>query len=438
MAIDDKIPATETEFPDARLDIKAAMNAFRTGVERDLSICFPACVYEYDRTTHKAKVMPLIKAGYFNGKYEYIRRQPIEVTVRSIQCGGVTIELPLYIGDTGWVISSDRDTVLMKQEGALSVSVLDRDRDIQVLEDEYQVEPNTPTLHQFSQGFFIPDSWGTFDSDRYKDSQTFLPTDGIYIGTSFDTADKYQDGMGYETQESASLIVSPHQGIVMANSQAEETEKRAAVALSNASVEMSAEDTKEEVDARAVVGLTSENGVVIRHISTEGTAVMSVSNGGISATIDSDGWYVGISIKAGSIQINAPSFVNINTSNANIVASENANVVAAESVSVNAGKNVNIAASQSVNVAAADEVSVAAGSKLQVQSGETIEIQGAKDLIVQGGQNIVLNSPKGNVSIDSSNQLDIKGTTINMTGSDITITGSSTLNLAAPNYVNEY
>ena len=437
MAIDDKIPASETEFPDARLDIKAALNAFRTGVERDLSICFPACVYEYDRTTHKAKVMPLIKAGYFNGKYEYIRRQPIEVTVRSIQCGGVSIELPLYIGDTGWVISSDRDTVLMKQEGAFSVSVLYTDRNLQVLEDEYQVEPNTPALHQFSQGFFIPDSWGTFDSDRYKDSQTFSPTDGIYIGTSFDTADKYQDGKGYEQQESSSLIVSPHQGVVMANSLEEEEEKRAAVALSNASVEMSAEDTKEDVDAKAVVGLTSENGVIIRHISSEGTAVMSVSNGGISATIDSDGWYVGISIKAGSIQINAPSFVNINTANANVVASENANVVAVESVSVNAGQNVNIGASKNVNVAAAGEVSVAAGSQLKVQSGESIEIKGAKDLKIGGGQNIIIDSPKGNISISSGKQLDISGDSINMTGSDITITGTSTLNLSAPNYRNE-
>ena len=202
--IEDNSPKAISEFPLAPSDLKTAIRAHDIGMMRGLEICFPACVYSYDRATHTAEVMPLVKQGIYNKKWHYIRRKPFKVSVRNIQCGGFTIDFPLYIGDTGWVFSSDRDTVLLKQEGALTNSVLAQDRKLQIVEDEYQQQPNQPTLHSFINGFFIPDNWGKWETERYKDKQEVSIDSALYIGSSFDTDDNRDNSSSSGSDNSSS------------------------------------------------------------------------------------------------------------------------------------------------------------------------------------------------------------------------------------------
>ena len=191
MATTDQKTGVETDFPNAHKDLRVAIEAHDVGLMRSLKVCFPACVKSYDRESHTAEVMPLVKSGHYNGKeWKYTNRPSYRVSVRSVQCGGFTIDVPLYVGDTGWVIASDRDTTHLKEEGALTAAVLSGDRPEALLESSYQQKPEQPVMHDFVRGFFIPDNWGKWEYGRFKDSEEVNIKEGMYIGPSMDTMDE--------------------------------------------------------------------------------------------------------------------------------------------------------------------------------------------------------------------------------------------------------
>ena len=177
--INDVAPQTIVDVQNAENDLRLAIQAHTLGMMRSLQICFPACVYSYNRKKHTVEVMPLVKQAFYNGRWHFLRRKPFEVAIRNIQCGGFTIDFPVYVGDTGWVFSSDRDTLLLKETGALTNSVLEGDRPIPIVEDEYQQVPYEPILHTFSRGFFIPDNWGKWETHRYKDNSAWSIDSGL-------------------------------------------------------------------------------------------------------------------------------------------------------------------------------------------------------------------------------------------------------------------
>ena len=208
---------TEQRYLNGRNDLTVAIDYFRECMKRELHVCLPACIYSYDRSTHTATVMPLVKQALYDGKWYYLRRQLMKVTVRTIQCGGFTVDFPLYVGDTGWVISSDRNTMYLKQNGSLTNSVLATDRPIQIVEDEYQQQPGNFELHELPNGFFIPDNWGPWEPHRYKDNPGIAVGESFYIGSSMDTADPnedppYQDGLRYQNKTTSSLVLLPQGG----------------------------------------------------------------------------------------------------------------------------------------------------------------------------------------------------------------------------------
>lgn len=61
---------------------RAAIKELVTGIQKSINICMPAVVLEYDRETHKAEVLPLVKYYYIGDGIKYVTRQPITVTVR--------------------------------------------------------------------------------------------------------------------------------------------------------------------------------------------------------------------------------------------------------------------------------------------------------------------------------------------------------------------
>lgn len=127
--------------------------------------CVPAMIVEYDRDRHVAKVQPLVKMVYTNGdKFETKERVTIDdVTVLRHQHGAFLIDVPLYKGDTGWLIAADRDTGNVKERNAGETT-----KDF--TENEGPQDPNTVQYHKLHHGFFIPDRWGHIPfKEEYKD-----------------------------------------------------------------------------------------------------------------------------------------------------------------------------------------------------------------------------------------------------------------------------
>ena len=415
--IDDQAPATESDFPMAPNDLRVAIRAYTEGLKRDLKFCFPCCVYSYDRTTHKATVMPLVKQAYFNGEWIYLRRSTFQTTVRNIQAGGFTIDFPLYVGDTGWVFSSDRDTMLLKREGGLTNSVLEGNRKISVVEDSYQQKPNTPALHSLTHGFFLPDNWGRWESFRFKDDPGVSIGEALYIGSSFDTKDEDdvggQTGDMYEHKSSSSLVLQKNGGAYLLSSTNTEPEdaiklmRTAKVASVGDTVELAVKDATKETPRDASLSIGIDSGIVIRQdnlkeklhfiasiqedqltirlmdIQNKKTVSMSFENGQFHL------------MTSDAINIFAQKDVNIKGAEHAYVSSKEARVVAQNDASV-AAKNVSASAEENVNIAAGRKINLTAPEELNIVTASNVTVMAKKK-----GANIsvVSKSKDSNISV---------------------------------------
>ena len=395
--IDDGIPNTISEFPNAKEELSAALEAFKIGMERSLGVCFPACVYSYDRFTHTATVMPLVKMAYFDGEYHYIRRKPYKVTVRDIQCGGVTIDFPVYVGDTGWVISSDRDTTLLKQEGALTTSVLEGSRALAIVEDDYQAKPYQPLLHSFTSGFFIPDNWGQWENWRYKDNPAAALGAAVYIGTSFDTMEDrpdtsgkiYQKGTAYEGRASSSLVVQKNGAISMASSSSKSEGKRSRVESGDGRVRMIAEDDVSKMSGHII--LDAKEGISIRQ-DNEGGGFVTVCNIKPDTTSfimsGSGGETVQILIEGGKINISTSNEINVSAGGMNIKTNGKLNVASTSDVNVNALGNATVTTQGNATISATSEARVNAGGNVNVSTGGDANVSAAKNANISVGKDV--------------------------------------------------
>lgn len=200
------------------LDIDTALANFERSIRMKTRVCIPVCVYDYDRENKIVTVVPLIKFATRKKSLVFTNRDPFSVSVLRTTHGGFSFEIPIYRGDTGWVIASDSDTMKLKEDGSLTSSVLSTDRETSVIDNEYQQEPQYSEFHFLEEGFFIPDSWTPFEGSRCKDVEGGVPKDALYLGTSFDTKDKYQGGGEYEKNASCSLIMEKSGALTLANS----------------------------------------------------------------------------------------------------------------------------------------------------------------------------------------------------------------------------
>lgn len=120
--------------------------------------CMPGIVTSFNRVTHVARVMPLLKMKTNTG--DSTQRLPIDVHVWRFASGGKIIDLPVKAGDTGWLIGGDFDTGLAQSKNAQ-------------YDPEENAGPQTPTtgdIHKFTFGFFLPDNFCSFpDIARFGD-----------------------------------------------------------------------------------------------------------------------------------------------------------------------------------------------------------------------------------------------------------------------------
>lgn len=113
------------------------------------------------------------------------------------------IDSPLFVGDTGWIVSSDRDGALCKQQDSDQVKPLVKDEDRSDVETSYPQNPNTFIAHAFEHGFFIPDCWAKFASGVAAVADGELGEKDLYIGSTLSESDDF------DKEKAVSIVMSP-------------------------------------------------------------------------------------------------------------------------------------------------------------------------------------------------------------------------------------
>lgn len=130
----------------------------------------PAIVESYDDITNTATVRPSIMVVGTEG--EIVGRAPLaRISVLMLAGGNYALRFPVRAGDAGWIEASDRDISLFLQAGA-----------------QKSARPNTPRMHSFSDGRFIPDAFQrAVVAEENKERVTLQSMDGsVYIAIGDD------------------------------------------------------------------------------------------------------------------------------------------------------------------------------------------------------------------------------------------------------------
>lgn len=116
----------------------------------------PAVVKDYDAKTGDVTVLPMAKYTFDtrDGEAE-VDRETVKVRALKICQGGYSISLPIFKGDTGWLIAGDRRCgAAIEKNGEIVV----RDLTDEELKDK-TAKPDDCSILNFENGFFIPFSW---------------------------------------------------------------------------------------------------------------------------------------------------------------------------------------------------------------------------------------------------------------------------------------
>ena len=116
----------------------------------------PAVVKDYDAKTGEVTVLPMAKYTFDtrDGEAE-VDRETVKVRALKICQGGYSISLPIFRGDTGWLIAGDRRCgAAIEKNGEIVV----RDLTDEELKDK-TAKPDDCSILNFENGFFVPFSW---------------------------------------------------------------------------------------------------------------------------------------------------------------------------------------------------------------------------------------------------------------------------------------
>lgn len=125
----------------------------------------PARVETYDAKSGMAVVVPIVCATSTDLDGDEVKHTLPSVSVhvvRSIR-GGYMFDMPLFKGDTGWIIAGDRNTETAREkEGE---KILDKDLTDEELKKkrEDSETPDDYSTTRYSSGFFVPDNWATLE-----------------------------------------------------------------------------------------------------------------------------------------------------------------------------------------------------------------------------------------------------------------------------------
>lgn len=123
----------------------------------------PGTVTDYDTKTGIVTVLPMAKYTFDtrDGEVE-ADRETVKVRAMKICHGGYSISIPIYKGETGWLIAGDRRCgEAIKKNDEILVRNL--------TEDELANKTSRPddfSILNFENGFFIPFSWELEDAEK--------------------------------------------------------------------------------------------------------------------------------------------------------------------------------------------------------------------------------------------------------------------------------
>lgn len=123
----------------------------------------PAVVKDYDAKTGEVTVLPMAKYTFDtrDGEAE-VDREAVKVRALKICQGGYSISLPIFKGDTGWLIAGDRRCgAAIEKNGEIVV----RDLTDEELKDR-TAKPDDCSILNFENGFFVPFSWELEDAEK--------------------------------------------------------------------------------------------------------------------------------------------------------------------------------------------------------------------------------------------------------------------------------
>lgn len=128
--------------------------------------CIPVIVIEREDKDGFIKVQPIIRAmKQMSDGVQGYDRKPFLVKPMKFFHGGFTIHAPIFAGDTGYVISCDRDATRAMGKNE---SVLSKDISSKEITDSHLENPDTIDCSHYVYGFFIPCSWVRNESDEMK------------------------------------------------------------------------------------------------------------------------------------------------------------------------------------------------------------------------------------------------------------------------------
>ena len=116
----------------------------------------PAIVKDYDTKTGEVTVLPMAKYTFDtrDGEAE-VDRETVKVRALKVCQGGYSISLPIFKGDTGWLIAGDRRCgAAIEKNGEIVVRGLTDEE----LKDK-TAKPDDCSILNFENGFFVPFSW---------------------------------------------------------------------------------------------------------------------------------------------------------------------------------------------------------------------------------------------------------------------------------------
>ena len=117
----------------------------------------PAIVLAYDRGTHMAKVKPLVKfvKETASGDVGFDRPEYEEIPVMQFCHGGFVVDAPIMPGDTGLLVSVDREWRTAREKNSAVLKPGDDGK-----ANEGAQIPDSKDLSSFEWGVFIPMNWG--------------------------------------------------------------------------------------------------------------------------------------------------------------------------------------------------------------------------------------------------------------------------------------
>ena len=128
--------------------------------------CLPCVVIEQENDNGLIQVVPIINSMIqMSDRMVGVRRGAVYVRPMRFLHGGFMIQAPILVGDTGYLVSCDRDcSDAIRANENIQTDNADHK---EVLKDRIK-DPNTVDCQKYHYGFFIPCSWVRNESESMK------------------------------------------------------------------------------------------------------------------------------------------------------------------------------------------------------------------------------------------------------------------------------